>query len=893
MTTDDIIKISNGNHFFRADLHIHSFGSSHDVTDTTMTVKGILVKAIEERLDVIAITDHNEITNVESAVGAAEQSILVIPGVELSTPQGHLLCYLPTIESLRSFHGHLRLADRGTPNSRCQTSMLACLELLADFEGIGVLAHVDGDGGFEKKNPGNSPHKLDVLCHKSLLGIELHDINSASIYSDSDPNSCGVSVARERIRRLRLGSRQFLASCRNSDAHTLNRIGRDPRGEDNVTRIKMDTPTFTAFKVALQESDSRVRLEDQIPKTVPHVTGIHFDGGFIDNQTIHFSPNLNCIIGGRGTGKSTTFEAVRCLDGRKHDSDVVDSEVWPSLISYVWHDRAGQLHEVKREIYGTLENVNDPFSGPSSFRIESYGQGETARISRESQTDPTALLSYLDRFVDIAEPSNDEAEACVQLMELEKQISHAITNVDRIPEVKRALAHTRQQLKALEQANAVEIIDLQRKIATERKSRDDVCEKVNALASHLDSIYPQHIFDALKAVSAASLAFGHGDYKNILQDAQQFEDSIQEVQSQLKEKFKEFKHKVNVNVVSWNTKSLVAQQRVDDKRRELTEQKIPLDMTFIRKLAEDEAKYVQEITRLQTQQQELKGLIRQHKELSRRRWAARAKVANIRQAFARQATSTLESSLSDLRVSLKFSASTHSPDAEQLIATAMEWRTSQVPKASLLVAQLTMEGLLKAVDNKDIATICNVKNTGGVTAFTKAEASAIVAHLSDASIRYKLESFEVYDIPRLTVTKEQRLASGDIRPVQRDFSKLSLGQQQSVLLALVLSSNNDAPLIIDQPEDNLDGEFIYKSLVPVLRRAKERRQIIVITHNANIAVLGDAEQVVVLRSTAEHGMISSRGSIDDLKTRDEACNILEGAREAFEHRARIYGLSGW
>ncbi len=97
-------------------------------------------------------------------------------------------------------------------------------------------------------------------------------------------------------------------------------------------------------------------------------------------------------------------------------------------------------------------------------------------------------------------------------------------------------------------------------------------------------------------------------------------------------------------------------------------------------------------------------------------------------------------------------------------------------------------------------------------------------------------------------------------------------------------------MIIDQPEDNLDGEFIYSSFVPVLRRAKERRQIVIVTHNANIAVLGDAEQIVVLKAHGDAGIITSRGSIDDVATRREACNILEGARSAFQRRAKIYGV---
>ena len=124
----------------------------------------------------------------------------------------------------------------------------------------------------------------------------------------------------------------------------------------------------------------------------------------------------------------------------------------------------------------------------------------------------------------------------------------------------------------------------------------------------------------------------------------------------------------------------------------------------------------------------------------------------------------------------------------------------------------------------------------------------------------------------------------------RDFSKLSLGQQQSVLLALMLSSDSTAPLLIDQPEDNLDSEFIYHSLVPVLRRAKERRQVIVVTHNPNIAVLGDAELVIALKGLSDRGLIMTRGSIDDAVTRKMACQILEGTEDAFIRRSRIYGL---
>ena len=107
----------------------------------------------------------------------------------------------------------------------------------------------------------------------------------------------------------------------------------------------------------------------------------------------------------------------------------------------------------------------------------------------------------------------------------------------------------------------------------------------------------------------------------------------------------------------------------------------------------------------------------------------------------------------------------------------------------------------------------------------------------------------------------------------------------------MLTSSSRQPLIIDQPEDNLDGEFIYRSLVAALRRAKERRQVIVVTHNPNIAVLGDAEQLIVLKSFSDRGQVVASESIDDAKARSLACEVLEGTAEAFQRRMRIYGLA--
>jgi hypothetical protein len=198
----------SGARFFRADLHIHTFGASHDVRDTLFTPEAVISQAVKERLAIVAITDHNEIGNVAAAIAAGKrQGVLVVAGVELSTPQGHLLAYFPDLKSLQLFYGKLDLADRGTNQSRSNTGILDCLKIAEACGGFCVLAHVDGDGGLETVVPGYPPHKSDLICHSALLGLELRNAQSTVSYSAIDPDADRASIGQKRIVSLKLGAR--------------------------------------------------------------------------------------------------------------------------------------------------------------------------------------------------------------------------------------------------------------------------------------------------------------------------------------------------------------------------------------------------------------------------------------------------------------------------------------------------------------------------------------------------------------------------------------------------------------------------------------------------------------------------------------------------------------
>lgn len=125
----------------------------------------------------------------------------------------------------------------------------------------------------------------------------------------------------------------------------------------------------------------------------------------------------------------------------------------------------------------------------------------------------------------------------------------------------------------------------------------------------------------------------------------------------------------------------------------------------------------------------------------------------------------------------------------------------------------------------------------------------------------------------------------------RRLEDLSKGQRATALLLLLLGTAN-SPLVIDQPEDDLDNRFIYDGIVKRLRGLKGVRQVLVSTHNANVPVLGDAELVVTLEGDGQNGHLAAGGvgSLDVQSVRAYAEDLLEGGRDAFNARKHLYGF---
>ena len=156
-------------------------------------------------------------------------------------------------------------------------------------------------------------------------------------------------------------------------------------------------------------------------------------------------------------------------------------------------------------------------------------------------------------------------------------------------------------------------------------------------------------------------------------------------------------------------------------------------------------------------------------------------------------------------------------------------------------------------------------------------ANKIIAQLQNSRELFTIEAVELYDRPVIELKDGASYKSAE---------SLSTGQKCTTILPILLLESVK-PLIIDQPEDNLDNAFVYDTVVKSIRSSKQTRQLIFVTHNPNIPVLGDAERVIVLHSDGQQGMVAAAGNVDAVKEQIET--ILEGGRDAFEERRRRYG----
>jgi len=915
---------------------------------------------LAEHYRIVCITDHLKSGYACDAAQAAKKrdDIAVFPGVEASVVGGqlgssriHLLAIFPPdtkasqIDRIYSKHADTKPfpadEDRtGKEEFKLDGTLAEWQELIRRQAGIFIAAHIDeprtglrarfratreGSLGFERSGSGSdAPTEVVKQVSEEFLGY----------ITDLAPDALEITNPNDRHHYAKIttpdGKTHRVPCVSRSDHHCVEDFARD----ELTTWVKVARHDFSSVVDALGFFETRIRFKEDLPKTPsPRLIGVRLrspsKAGLFEDAVIAFNPNLNCLIGPRGSGKSTIVEALRYVLGLNSALDLIraeqgiqlndgeiarriqDANLKDTLIEVIYQaeDENRYCLSATFDPEGTavpsvhaLDGKERPMTAEAvtaEFPIRLYSWSEIETLGREA----SLQRGLLDRLV----------PGLLQLLEQRTQIVSRLAanrdlvdgharELDRLLQADRGLLRRYAQFKVdFERINTTEVARLFGNL-DQARDRLNILEEI---ASNLRSVR-----DALAEV--ASLMDLGPAVDEWSEGTQAWWTANVAPKIDLSGAESTVKAAVGTALASLDAQLEVIGGLIDEQNRAVAEttnelrlqtqadpaEEVRRDQREERKGRFDAAtgrrgEYLERYAALEAALAERERLVQELEE-------AQSEIAARRQASRDELLAKLSAAETGLEIGIDLKVGA---DRSPVIAymrdegfltreAAGHFRDKKV--AERLCTMATPTTAARALLSCD-AFLLEADGTalGSKGALTKDEAQKLVDHFASFSTDSAAD-VQVVERDRLLqiLQLQERLIDDEMRIVlgAKPVDELSPGQRSSAMLPLVALSET-APLVIDEPEDNLDQRMIGRTLTKILADLKETRQIVVTTHNANIVVGGDAEQVIVLEPVDAHSSkIEHTGSIDDHKIIDLVVAIIEGGREAFQTRHRRYHI---
>jgi energy-coupling factor transporter ATP-binding protein EcfA2 len=945
--------------FRRVALHLHSPDSwdwPRRDADSQKNAKtrfdgtaGAAAFAVELRrhLDLAAITDHMRcaFATQVSSQATAENDFAVLPGMEVNfRPEAapasvriHLLVILPEGSSqeafARLFAGLPSIPDdrerRGTEEVT-GISLKEWVDRVHRERGVCIGAHVDNSQGVRCHFRKTAHDTLRLFCnsdHEDLertypVGQDLKEylfqsgLDAVEIAKSSDaPHYHWVCHAD--------GTRRCIPTVLTFDAHCIEELARAER----VTHIKMTHLGLTGLADALAFPATRIRFPQDLPSVPsPMICGIEIIGGsdcFFEHARLAFTANLNCLIGARGSGKSTIVEALRYVFGYnrtlgeldKLRTQIVDLQIanlTGCLIRVVYRTSAGAERVLEATFDSKSQYATKVYSADGEyldvadveacgdFPLRLYGWSEIETLGRS----PARQRDLLDRLIpELIPVLKARSRLRDELRDNRAGVVKAIQDVQSAfgksdGEIRRYKEYTGdfERLNTEEVKTLFAALDLaQAKRAVLAKLSKNIEQQIQRLADPSAFTLVEGMGALLDAsdqtlrdwwlgqeLSLLGLVSAEQDVQRSLREAiqrlQAFEMLVGQHLASVEASIRSVEQELRTRFAGDASTLRIADLRANAKRR-------------LQHASTLRTNYLQTWQALQDQ---LKDRGRIAEELIK----VQNEVAGIRARHNERAGNVLNSFLPEtMRVAIDFRAGGDTDEfgtaVTPFLAAANRYRArnlSQVVATNcspVHFARLIYTGGIDELEGKSLSngntkselTADDIAKISEATTPTAHDELAEVPVLADGGRR--LEG--VLDLEETCWDDHETILLNG-RPV----NEMSPGQRSSAMLPLIALAQN-TPLLIDQPEDNLDKRLLGGVLANVLAQLKEKRQIIVCTHDPNIVVGGDAEQVIVMEAMSDRkGSVGSHGSIDDPSIIQSVIDLLEGGKEAFESRNRRY-----
>jgi energy-coupling factor transporter ATP-binding protein EcfA2 len=861
-----------------------------------------LEAARDAGIDAIAVTDHNTaeaISLIQNAASKVDAVPVVFPGVELTASNGcHLLllmdpsCNQQHVDDLLSRVG-VPVDDRGKQTARSPLSVENILDECGD-NALVIGAHVNGsdDERTHSLLHCGGMQRIEVLRNAKLAGVE--------VQPDLDCDETWLDGSKPEVGRK-------LSQVWGSDSHSLDSIGQ------RFTWVKMTKPNLEGLRLALLDGEASLKParrgdvanpNSHANQVIESIT-IH-EGKLIGRNTptsVCFNPWLNAIIGGRGTGKSTLVDFCRIvlrrdreLDGAASSRDESLREVFDRRMRVATsRTDDGLLRENSRmevvyrkdgerfllswsqdgaaqSIVRLRDNEHIPEDGniTERFPVRIYSQKQLFALAQ----DPNALLTVIDdvQAVQAAGSERRMNQLENEYLTLRLDARAAAAQASELPNIQASLNDVRRKLEVIQQGGHAQILSAYR---TRRQTNDtwnailEATERgLNSISASADEISVAELDLGVESDDDAprsAIRRAHRSLNRLVGEFRQSAaESIAEVRRQLPEV------RAGADAIEWIASVQESEAEFEDTVARLSEEGIS-DPTEYGALIDQATRFEAEIGRLNAERQKVATLDAESEEVLAQYRVERMQLNARRQEFANSASGDA--------LSIEVNAfGGHLSLAENLedILGIPRFQEDHRAIANRIRPQDASQWDWKRLN----AVIAEMRQFhGGTNDSWPAR---------DARFNTALRGIPPERIDRLALYLPEDTVSVRFRDAGssndwRSLSQGSPGQQTAALLAFVLGFGNE-PIILDQPEDDLDSTLIYELLVNRFRELKATRQMIVVTHNPNIVVHGDAEYVVSLDVPNGETTVRCSGGLQEISVRDEICRVMEGGREAFQSR---------
>jgi len=864
----------HGSTWLRADFHLHTKADKQFIYkgEENSFLNDYVTMLKQKGINVGVITNHNKFNKdefINLRKKARKEEIFLLPGVELSVNDGangiHTLVVFsdewiangndyinPFITTM--FPGK-STSEYENEDGRSDKNILQVVEELekTNRDYFLIFAHVEQRSGLWEEMKGG---KLGDFTQKRYSLIRSKSLAFQKVRTRDD---------REKVKEILNG--WYPAEVEGSDCKSIGEIG----SKDGETWLKIGDYTFEAVKYALVDCQNRVRSSTPERFKHSHIKSISFEGGTLSGQTVHFSPELNTLIGIRGSGKSSILEAVRYVLDYPFGEKATDKEYKNKLVAHTLGsggkaiitaiDQYGSEFQIRRilnefpEVY-----VNNKLQPGVSIRetvIRNpiyFGQKDLSASGEGFEKDLVEKL--------VGESLYDIRR---QIEEKKQIVSDTVLRLQKIANIDEQIADYTQRkqdaefnLGKFKEYGIEEKFEKQTDFDTDERKIKQILADIDTFRTDLDSFISQHedelrnhqIYTSQQNQSFFS-AFLE-EFKKIIAilDRQKSDSSnITAIKTALGEKFTDFSQ----------TKKTFTDEFAETRR------KIEAELKEKGAVALNLEEYPTLKGKIDTAVKMLDAL---HKQKSQ--------AASIKNELLQALT-----------------------ELNNLWQQEFQAVKVQLDKINNKQSSLTIEPEFKGDKTGFLSFMKNVFRGSGIRENTL---SSIVNEYSDFGTLYRdfenarkkagssPETFEKYffdNLKDLLVYQVQNKFT--IKYRGKELQHHSLGQRASALILFVLNQQENDLIIVDQPEDDLDNQTIYEDVIKLIRNLKPHTQFLFATHNANFPVLGDAEQIHSCRYEDDKITIHA-GSIDSPVLQKEIVDIMEGGEDAFNKRKEIYGI---